>query len=80
MAVVHVINKQSSKDKDIMNLLRRLIVQCLKFNILFQAKHVKGVNNILSDRLSRLQIEEFRKLAPEMDQNPTAVPEWMQQI
>lgn len=59
MAVVQVINKQTAKETTIMKLLRKLIVQCLKFNILFVAKHVPGVNNVLSDKLSRLQIVEF---------------------
>ncbi|XP_061170276.1 uncharacterized protein LOC133179566 [Saccostrea echinata] len=74
MAVVYVINKQSAKDQSIMNLLRRLIVQCLKFNILFYAKHVPGVKNILSDKLSRLQIQQFRELAPHMDKSPLEIP------
>lgn len=33
MAVVQVINKQTAKETTIMKLLRKLIVQCLKFNI-----------------------------------------------
>lgn len=40
MAVVQVIKKQTAKETTIMKLLRKLIVQCLKFNILFVAKHV----------------------------------------
>ena len=80
MAVVHIINKQTSKDPLLMTLLRRLIVECMRCNILFQAKHVPGIENILSDRLSRLQISEFKKIAPQMDRNPTVVPEWMFKI
>lgn len=77
MAVVQVINKQTAKETTIMKLLRKLIVQCLKFNILFVAKHIPGVNNVLSDKLSRLQIVEFHKLAPYMDHHSTPVPEEM---
>lgn len=77
MAVVQIINKQIAKETPIMKLLRKLIVQCLKFNILFVAKHVPGVNNVLSDKLSRLQIVEFHKLAPYMDHHSTPVPEEM---
>lgn len=73
MAVVQVINKQTAKDPHIMKLLRRLVVQCLKCNILFRARHIPGVDNVLSDRLSRLQIQEFREVAPYMDLNPTQV-------
>ena len=74
MAVVQVINKQTGKDRNIMKLLRRFIVHCLKFSILFRAKHVPGIDNVLSDKLSRLQIAEFHRLAPQMDQFPVEVP------
>lgn len=47
------------------------------FNIVFVAKHVPVVNNVLSDKLSRLQIVEFNKLAPYMDHHSTPVPEEM---
>ena len=74
MAVGQVINKQSAKDRNIMKLLRRFIVHCLKFSILFRAKHVSGIENVLSDKLSRLQMAEFHRLAPQMDQFPVEVP------
>ena len=73
MAVVQVINKQTAKDPNIMRLLRRLIVQCLKLNILFRSRHVPGVLNILSDKLSRLQIADIHQLAPQLDQFPAEV-------
>jgi hypothetical protein len=57
-----------------MKLLRRFIVHCLKLNILFRAKHVPGIDNVLSDKLSRLQIAEFHRLVPQMDQFPVEVP------
>ena len=74
MAVVQVINKQTGKDRNLMKLLRRFIVHCLKLNILFRAKHVPGIDYVLSDKLSRLQIAEFHRLAPQMDQFPVEVP------
>jgi hypothetical protein len=74
MAVVQVINKQSAKDRNIMTLLRLFIFHCLKFNILFRVKHVPGIDNVLSDKLSRLQIAECHRLAPQMDQFPVEVP------
>jgi hypothetical protein len=74
MAVVQVINKQTGKDRNLMKLLRRFIVHCLKLNILFRAKHVPGIDNVLSDKLSRLQIAEFHRLVPQMDQFPVEVP------
>ncbi|KAK3107485.1 hypothetical protein FSP39_015569 [Pinctada imbricata] len=60
MAVVHIINKQTSKDPVIMKLVRRLVITALKHNILFKATHIPVTTNIASDKLSRLQIKEFR--------------------
>lgn len=57
MTVVHVINKQTSKDKIMMALIRRLVVKCMQFNIMFQAQHVEGVRNIFADQLSRFRFK-----------------------
>ena len=73
-AVVHIINKQSSKDRFIMKLVRRLVLVCMRFNILLRCVHVAGRFNILPDLLSRLQVEEFLRLAPDMDKVPTPIP------
>ena len=59
LAVVHIVNKQTSKDKTLMKLTRRLIVQCLRHNIMFRAKHIAGSKNQLADELSRMQIKNF---------------------
>ena len=67
MAVVHIINKHSSKDAFLMNLMRRLMVLVLKNNIFFRAVHLPGKFNIAADLLSRLQVEEFLTKFPEMD-------------
>ena len=61
-ALVHVINKQSCKDKLLMFCVRKLVAICLKHNILFRAKHILGVFNTLADSLSRFQVHTFRKL------------------
>lgn len=44
IAVVEIINKTSSKDTSVMCLLRRLVLACLRHNILFQAEHIPGKN------------------------------------
>ena len=74
IAVVYILNKQSSKDKDIMVLVRRFVLACMKFNILTKCVHLEGSSNILPDLVSRFQIEEFRRLAPQMDREPPTVP------
>ena len=74
-AIVHVINKQSCKDKQLMFFVRKLVLTCLKNNIIFKAKHVMGLHNDLADSLSRLQIQKFYSLAPaSMDKMPTDIP------
>ena len=78
-ALAHVINKQSCKDKSLMFFVRTLVSICLKFNIIFKAKHVPGVKNQLADALSRLQVLTFRQLAPDnMDLLPTVIPPHLQ--
>ena len=78
-ALVHVINKQSCKDKGFIFFVRKLVLVCLQNNILFKAKHVRGVHNTLADCLSRLQVDKFRSLAPVyMDPGPTDIPVHLQ--
>jgi len=74
-AVVSVINSQTSKDENLMILVRRLVLICLKFNIVFQAKHVPGAKNTLADLLSRQKLDQFKQLVGDtMDPLPTPVP------
>ena len=48
-SLVHVINKQSSKDKSLMFFVRKLILICLEYNIVSKAKHISHVKNRLAD-------------------------------
>ncbi|OCT65947.1 hypothetical protein XELAEV_18042201mg [Xenopus laevis] len=61
-SVVNVVNKQTATSVPVLNVLRELILQCLRFNIWFRAKHVPGVENNIADALSRLQLDKFRHL------------------
>ncbi|XP_033736378.1 uncharacterized protein LOC117324568 [Pecten maximus] len=74
MAVVYIINKHTSKNPSLMKLMRRFMVNVLKYNILFQAVHVPGLHNIAADHLSRLQMEQFFQQFPHMDKDPTHIP------
>ena len=38
-AVVHIINRQTSKDPDIMVLVRRLVLICMRLNLLVRSVH-----------------------------------------
>ncbi|XP_048251513.1 uncharacterized protein LOC125379287 [Haliotis rufescens] len=73
-AVVTIINKQSTKAPRVMSLLRRLILQCLRYNIMFKAKYGCSTANTIADALSRFQLKRFREAAPAADQNPTPIP------
>ena len=63
-AVVHIINKHSSKDSNLMKLMRRFMVNVLKYNIVFKAQHVPGLSNIPADLISRLHIKQFHEKFP----------------
>ncbi len=74
-ALVHVINKQSCRDKTLMVFVRTLVLVCLDNNILFKAKHIPGVKNKLADCLSRFQVQTFKQLAPaNTNLFPTDIP------
>ena len=81
MAVVQIINKQTTKEPMVMALVRRMVIACMTLNILLRAKHIPGKENILPDLLSRFQMGQFKRLAPQMDNLPTDVPiDLLQQI
>ena len=58
----------------VMVLLRAFTLKCLNLNIAFKASHIAGISNVLTDALSRLQIEKFHRLAPGADPDPEPVP------
>ena len=73
-AVVHIINTRTSKSKMVMILLRDFTLKCLNLNIAFKASHIAGTSNVLTDALSRLQIEKFHRLAPGAEPDPEPIP------
>ena len=73
-AVVTILNKQSTRSKLSMNILRKFVLACLTHNIRFKAKHIPGAKNGIADALSRGQLVRFRTLAPDADCLPTPLP------
>lgn len=73
-----IINKQTSTDTNIMKLLRCLVLACLQYNVLFQAKHISGRKNVLADALSRQRIDKFKELSPQSSPSPTPIPVHLQ--
>ena len=72
--IVDVINKQSSKSTKVMALLRPMVLVLLRNNIMFQALHVPGKENILNDKLSRNKVTPQLLAQFGMDTTPVAVP------
>lgn len=66
--------KRSAKDAALLRLLRHLFFRSLDFNCNILFTHISGKDNKLADCLSRLQLEEFRQLAPHMDVHPSPIP------
>lgn len=79
MSIMHVINNQTSKNPMLMNLLRRLVLKCLRLNVVLLAQHIPGLSNIQADLLSRLQIQKFKEASKGygMDCRPTLVRDSM---
>lgn len=75
-SLVHVINKQTTKDAMLLGLLRKLVLVCLQNNILFKARHIPGVKNAMADSLSRLQVGKFKTISRRtgMQTSPTQIP------
>ena len=73
-ALVSVINKQTSKSKNVMTLVRNLVLCLLQNNTTFCSEHVPGSSNKIADSISRKQWSRFRILAPDADEFPTKIP------
>lgn len=74
MALVHILNKQSSKSDRVMSFLRPLILVTLHNHIQFKAQHIPGMHNLIADAISRKKWEFFRRLEPNADKDPQPLP------
>ena len=77
LAVVQIMNKQTSRSPTIMRLLRPMICTMLKFNISFKSVHIPGIYNNLCDALSRSQVTESLLRTHGLECHPTPLPQWM---
>ena len=78
MSEVFILNQFTSKDNDIMVIVRALVLHCMRFNILIKATHISGRSNIIPDLLSRQQVAKALQLDYRLDKVPTSVPESLQ--
>ena len=72
-----IINRQSSKDTDILKLVRCMVLACLHNNISDKAH--QGPKNVLADALSRQKLDKFKQLSPHSSPTPTQVPSYLHQ-
>jgi hypothetical protein len=74
ISVVYCVNSGSSKCPHLMQLVRDLFFACAFFCVDIRLVHIPGVNNVGADLLSRLRVEEFRRVFPMTSPYPTSVP------
>ena len=80
MAVVEIINQQTSKCPRVMDLVRPLVLRCMELNTEIKAKHIRGVDNSIADAISRYYMQVYRNLAPQADPRPTTIPPFLCQL
>ena len=73
-AVVAILNKNSSKDSEIMHLIRCLAFITARFQFIITAAHIAGVKNMAADALSRNKLDVFRSIYPQADPAPSSIP------
>ena len=73
-SVVSIINSGHSKISRIMDLLRRLVLLPMQHNFVVRAPRVPGVLNAIADAFSRFQMQRFRVLGSDANQNPCTIP------
>ena len=76
MAVVSIINSNTSKEPNIMKLVRKLVLLCMRHNILVKAEHYPGRLNLTCDFLSRDQVYKAKQSRPSLEDCPVVIPEY----
>ena len=79
-ATVAILSAKSSKIPWIMNLVRLITLQTLKFNFTFSAKHVPGLDNGIDDSLSRFQMARFHLLTPDASPVTCQIPHFLTKV
>ena len=74
LALVSIINKRTSMDKQIMKLVRPLVLWTMLNDIQFKARYINTTKISIADALSRFQMHRFRLLAPQAEKQPAPVP------
>ena len=75
-AVVDIWKKGSSKDPNIMALVRMLYFRAAQHNINICVMHIPGVHNNVADAISRFQMVRFWQLVPMAYPTADPIPAW----
>ena len=73
-SVVSMINNSTSSCRNCLHLIRRLVLHSMKCNVRVFAKYISSKANKSADLLSRMRVEEFKKLNPNSDCYLTEIP------
>ena len=73
-AVVSIVNSNTSRDKEVMHLLRCLAFISARFQFILVATHLPGQLNAAADALSRNRVDVFRAIMPQAEELPTEIP------
>jgi hypothetical protein len=63
-----------------MDLVRPLVLQCMKLNTEIKAKHIPGVKYMIADAISCFNTQVFREHAPSADKLPTEILPFLCQL
>ena len=70
-SVTYIVNSGTSRNADIMKLVRCLFYLCAHYNIDYRCEHIAGVNNTASDLLSRMNVPMFFSTMPSASKTMT---------
>ena len=73
-AIVKVWESGSSRDENLMGIVRLLFFSCVDLNLSLRLKHIPGYRNAYADLLSRLQVSRFLTLCRDAPSFPTSPP------
>jgi len=80
MAMVEAITNNSSHCPYIMAIIRYIVLQCLKYNIMMKCVHIPGLKNVFADQVSRGKFTEFLQECKTAMQEPDQIPGSVWQI
>ena len=76
-AVVEVLRSSTSRNSNLMVLLRHLSLLAAQHSVAFTACHVPGKSTAIADAISCFEFQRFRQLAPYASPTATLVPPWV---